>query len=200
MIIGVTGGLGTGKSTASKILAMALGAELIDTDHFCRLQMQPGQEGHVEFNRISDDKFLNIDGTIDRPMLRQAVFHDHRVKEQLENILHPIVRRQVTARERLAFAEGRDLVVEVPLLYEVGWQDEFDICVVVYVPDMISVKRVMERDGLSVDEIEKVLDSQIDISIKLAKADFSIDNSGIFVSTVEQLMWLAGRIKGQKNS
>jgi dephospho-CoA kinase len=198
--IAVTGGLGSGKSTASRILAVALGAELIDTDHFCRLQMEPGQEGYVEFNRIFGKKFLNIDGIIDRPKLRQAVFYDRGVKEQLESILHPIVRKQVAAREGILLAEGRDLVVEVPLLFEVGWQDDFDTSVVVYVPDMITVKRVVARDGLSVDEIEKVLDSQMDISIKLEKADFTIDNSGIFISTVAQLMWLATMIKGQKIS
>lgn len=200
MKIAVTGGLGTGKSTVSKILAVALQAELIDTDDLCRRHMQPEEEGFLELQRIFGDTFLKDDGTIDRPLLRQAVFGAGGVKETLENILHPIVRRQVAAREMVATAEEKDLVVEVPLLFEVGWQEDFDSCVVVYVPETLCIDRVMARDAMSKDDIERVMGAQMDSSQKLEKADFVINNSGLFVSTLQQTAWLARVLKGHKNS
>ncbi len=192
MSIAVTGGLGTGKSTVSRILAVALHAELIDTDYLCRRQMQPGEEGFSEFKCIFGEKFLKDDGDINRPLLRQAVFGGGGVKEALESILHPIVRRQVLTREKISSAQGKLLIVEVPLLFEVGWQDWFDTSVVVYVPEALCVKRVMARDAMPIEEIEKVLATQMDISKKLEQADFVINNSGTFVSTVLQVTRLAG--------
>ena len=191
MIIAVTGNLGTGKSTVSKLLASSLGAELLDTDRLCRLQLQPGQEGFVAFTKTFGQLFLQEDGDIDRTRLRQAVFTDGRIKEALEDILHPIVRRNVEERMAACRDRGRSLVVEVPLLYEVGWQDDFDLCVVVSVPTGVSINRVQERDSMDVVEIDKVLSSQLPLSQKIASADATIDNSGTFVSTVQQVYWLA---------
>ena len=140
MIIAVTGGLGTGKSTVSKILATTLHTELLDTDQLCRLQMLPGAEGFEIFCRVFGKSFIQDDGTIDRLLLRQAVFADETFRVKLENILHPIVQRQVAARGRVSSTRREILVVEVPLLYEVGWQDWFDVCIVVYVPEKDIVK------------------------------------------------------------
>lgn len=191
MTIAVTGGLGTGKSTVSKILATALQADLIDTDDLCRRQMQPGEEGFSGFIRIFGEKFLNDDGYIDRLLLRKAVFGGTGVKEKLESVLHPIVRRQVSARQKISSGQGKKLIVEVPLLFEVGWQDWFDSSVVVYVPEALCIRRVIARDAMEAEEIEMILAAQMEISKKLEKADFVINNSGTFVSSVQQVAWLA---------
>lgn len=200
MIIAVTGGLGTGKSTVSKILAATLNTELIDTDLLCRLQMLPGAEGFDVFCNVFGKRFLEDDGTIDRLLLKQAVFDDHTVREKLENILHPIVQRQVAARGKVSSARGKILVVEVPLLYEVGWQDRFDVCVVVYVPGKHIVQRVMARDDLPAEQIKQILEAQMSIQKKLDKAHFIVDNSGTFVSTVQQISWLSKKLSEKLNT
>lgn len=194
MIIAVTGNLGTGKSTVSRLLAATLGAELLDTDQLSRRQLQAGQEGFATFMRKFGRQFLQENGDIDRQRLRSAVFTDGRVKKALEDILHPIVKRQVAERIAACKAAAVDLVVEVPLLYEVGWQEEFDMCVVVFIPSHLCVQRVLERDSVDAAEIKKVLASQMELSQKIALADVIIDNSGTFVSTVQQVSRLVRTI------
>ena len=194
MIIAVTGNLGTGKSTVSRLLAAQLGADLLDTDQLCRQQLQPGREGFTAFKRTFGQNFFQEDGDIDRQRLRQAVFTDGQVKVALEEILHPIVRRQVAGRIAACKNAAIDLVVEVPLLYEVGWQEEFELCVVVFIPSHLCVRRVLERDSMDAAEIDKVLASQMELSKKITLADVIIDNSGTFVSTVHQVNLLAKRI------
>lgn len=191
MKIAITGGLGTGKSTVAKILASTLETTLIDTDQLCRLQMWPGTEGYEEFSRVFGKKYLQDDGKVDRVLLRHAVFEDREVREKLESVLHPIVRRQVATLCKNCSSRGVVSVVEVPLLYEVGWQDEFDICIVVYVPEDICVQRVILRDEMTAEEIMQIIHSQIPIKKKLDYADFIVDNSGILISTVQQTYWLA---------
>lgn len=200
MNIAVTGNLGTGKSTVSKLLAATLGAELLDTDQLCRQQLQPGEEGFTTFMQTFGRTFMQEDGDIDRQRLRQAVFTDDQVKETLEGILHPIVRQQVEMRIAACKDAGIDLVVEVPLLYEVGWQEQFDLCVVVSIPSYLCIRRVLERDSMDVVEIDKVLASQMELSQKIRSADTVIDNSGTFVSTVQQVSWLARRIINSKQT
>lgn len=193
MNIAITGGLGTGKSTVSKILAARLSAELIDTDNLCRLQMHPGKEGFERFLQVFGGKFIQNDGAIDRLELRKAVFSDHTVKNTLEDILHPIVRSDVAARCEKSAVQGRIVVVEVPLLFEVNWQHDFEYTVAVLVSEKVCIQRVMARDGIDKDMISNIISSQMPLDIKRSLADFIIDNSSIFVSTVQQIGWLAGK-------
>jgi dephospho-CoA kinase len=193
--VAVTGGLGTGKSTVSKILAATLAARMIDTDQECRRQMEPGAEGFKEFRRIFGEKYLKKDGTVDRELLRQNTFADEQLRTKLEGILHPLVRRQVASCSRLSAEQKKILIVEIHLLYEVGWQADFDVCVVVYIPVKQCVERVMARDRISAEQIRQILDAQIPIEKKLDYGHFIVDNSGTLVSTVQQVAWLAKKLK-----
>jgi len=186
MKIAITGGLGSGKSTVSKILARYLHCELLDTDQLCRQQLQPGREGMERLRECFGNRFLVPDGTLDRQKLRRATFEDRGVKVQLEGILHPIARKIIAARWRENEIQGEHLVVEVPLLYEVRWQDDFDESVVVYTPESSVYERVLLRSALSFTEIRSILKVQISIEEKRKYTSFIIDNSGTFVSTVLQ--------------
>lgn len=200
MIIAVTGSLGCGKSTVSKILAGVLDAEHIDTDQLCRAELLPGRQGYEEFRRVFGTKYLHSDGSLDRVLLRQAVFSDNQIREELEQILHPLARRHVSDLYRKYSILGKNMVVEVPLLFEVGWQHDFDVWVVVYVPEDLCLMRVGVRDGLSTQDIKRVFASQLPISQKLEYAHFVIDNSGTFVSTALQLAWLGNKLKCERKS
>ncbi len=199
MNIAVTGGLGSGKSTASRILAAAMSAEHIDTDQLCRQQMNPGNPGFESFLQVFGNSYLLADGSLNRLLLRQAVFAERGVKKELEKILHPLVRKQVVEYYKHCCASGKSLVVEVPLLFEVGWQRDFDVCVVVYVPEELCFSRVSVRDGITAEEIQRVCAAQLPISEKLKSADFVIDNRGTFVSMVQQVAWLGKRLQYREN-
>jgi dephospho-CoA kinase len=193
MNIAITGGLGSGKSTVSKILAAYLDAELIDTDNLCRLQMLPGAQGFTSFLQIFDGKYIQADGAIDRLELRKAVFSDPDIKKTLENILHPIVRSEVATCCQTSVAQGKIVVVEVPLLFEVGWQQDFEHTVAVFVLEKVCIQRVMARDGIDKETILNILSSQMPVDIKRRLADFIIDNSSTFASTIQQIAWFAGK-------
>ncbi|OGR18592.1 MAG: dephospho-CoA kinase [Desulfobacterales bacterium GWB2_56_26] len=200
MIIAVTGSLGSGKSTASKILAGILAAEHVDTDQLCRMEMLPGRQGYEEFRKIFGTRYLNADGSLNRMLLRHSVFNDSRTKTQLENILHPLVRGHVADLYRKCQLQSQHLVVEVPLLFEVGWQQDFDVSVVVYVPDDLCLARVRLRDALVAEDIRRVFAQQLPIARKRDSAHFVIDNTGTFVSTVSQLAWLGKKLKCERKS
>lgn len=200
MIVAVTGGLGSGKSTASRILAGVLAADHLDTDQFCRMEMLPGRRGYEGLRKVYGSRYLNADGSLNRPLLRHSVFHDVQVKMQLEGILHPLVREHVAELSRQCQRQSRHLVVEVPLLFEVGWQQDFDVSVVVYVPEDLCLARVSLRDHLAAEDIRRVFAQQLPIARKRAAADFVIDNTGTLVSTVCQLRWLGNRLNKRKSS
>ncbi|MBW1637082.1 MAG: dephospho-CoA kinase [Deltaproteobacteria bacterium] len=190
MKIAVTGGLGSGKSTVSKILASSLECVRIDTDELCRNQLQPGNVGMERLKEVFGYRFINPDGTLNRQALRRSTFQDHAVKSQLETILHPVVREIVNDRwDRRKDGEAH-LVVEVPLLYEVQWQSDFDQCIVVYVPEHLVYQRVVRRSALDMEEIRRIINAQMPIEEKLAYTPFIVDNSTTLASTVLQTAYL----------
>lgn len=195
MKIAVTGSYGSGKSSVTRLLVAYLDAELVDTDHICRDLLKYGEPGYLQLRDVYGSRFLREDGSIDRQVLRDATFGDTTIKEQLEAILHPLVRSRVNiaggrAKEDLSF-----LVAEVPLLYEVGWQDDFDLTVLVRVSREISVARTISRDTIDREEAEQILGLQLPMTCKEPLADYIIDNGCTFVSTAQQTAWLATLLK-----
>lgn len=191
MNIGLTGGYGSGKSSVSRLLATYLDAELIDADVLCRTLLEPDQEGTRLFRKVFGDTFFSQDGSIDRNFLRQETFNNPAVKEELENILHPLVRSTIGDKARLSRTQHSFLVVEVPLLFEVGWDDDFDITVLVRVPPDIAITRSVKRDNISAEEATRIIGLQLPMSYKEPRVDYIIDNSDTFVSTAQQTAWLS---------
>jgi dephospho-CoA kinase len=189
--IALTGGIGSGKSSIAAILASALQVTTISADSICRDLMQPDAEGWRGIIAQWGEQYLNSDRTINRGLLRETVFQDSRMRSQLEAILHPLIRISVKERMDIADKSGESLVVEVPLLFEVAWQDDFDCTVAVYAPESVCLRRVMGRDAISEELALKIVHAQIAPEKKAEMAEYVIDNSSLWVQAVQQVGRLA---------
>lgn len=189
MIIGLTGGIASGKSTVSAMLA-ELGAAVVDADQVAREVVLPGEPALREVADAFGQAILNEDGTLNRSKLGEIVFADEAKRKKLEAILHPAIRQVMTDRiERLEKENPKRLVVaDIPLLYETGLDARYPEVMVVYVPPSVQLKRLMERDGLSEDKARERLLAQLPIDEKKAKADWVIDNSGTREATRRQVL------------
>jgi len=195
--IGLTGGIASGKSNVSKMLAQQLGCIHIDADEICRQLLEPQEEGWREFTRIFGPSYLAADGRINRPLLRKDLFGDEKFRKEVNSIVHPLVKRRIRAQmDRIVGSAGNTRVlVEVPLLFEVQWEKLFDVIVVVYTDYEKCLNRLMERDGIEKAAAVKELESQLPLAEKVMRADHVIDNSGPLADTNNQVEHLAELLK-----
>ena len=191
--IGITGGIASGKSSVSKMLSGLLECEHIDADDICRQLLEPREEGWREFTRAFGSSYLSDDETINRPLLRSDLFDSEQFRQNVNDIIHPIVKRVVLSRMNQIVESAPDLkvVVEVPLLYEVHWEDIFDTVVVVYADYETCLNRLVGRDGVNKSGAEKELQSQWPLAEKVKKANHVIDNSGLLADIKSQVEHLA---------
>ncbi|MBU3981993.1 MAG: dephospho-CoA kinase [Proteobacteria bacterium] len=191
MIIGVTGGMGSGKSFVAGLLGRLLGVDVLNADILCRdlLQMQrPGWQGIQE---RWGSRFLDLTGNIDRTVLRKVLFAEPEVRRGVEQILHPLVRQEIISRATEERVSLEGMVAEVPLLFEVGWQNDFDWIVVVYSEYECRVQRIVRRDRVSLEEGRSAISAQISLEEKALQADSVIENSGPLALTILQVYHLA---------
>jgi len=179
-VIGLTGGIASGKSAVAERLAQ-LGADIIDTDLISREAVQPGQPALQQIADHFGSSVIAADGSLDRARLREKVFADPSERKWLESLLHPLIRQ--TALERARTSSARLAVLVVPLLFESGEYRETALNIVVDVPVDTQRERVLARDGVDPEQVEQILSAQMSRSERLEKADRVIDNS----STLEQL-------------
>ncbi|HHJ16424.1 MAG TPA: dephospho-CoA kinase [Gammaproteobacteria bacterium] len=171
--IGLTGGIGSGKSEASRHFA-SLGATVIDTDIIARELVEPGQPALAKIVETFGDDMLDADGHLDRARLRDRVFADSAQRAQLEAILHPSIRARAIALSEQA--AGPYCVLVIPLLAETGADYPLDRVLVIDTPVSLQRERIAARDGLSAADIEAVLASQASRAQRLAIADDIIVN------------------------
>ncbi len=177
-VIGLTGGVATGKSTFAAELR-ARDVPVLDADAFARAAVAPGAPALAEIARAFGTGVIGPDGALDRKKLATIVFSDPGARRRLEAIIHPEVRRLMIAETLLLAGAGHDLAFyDVPLLYEVGLDREIEAVVVVHAPRDAQRDRLVAREGLSPAEADARLAAQLDIEHKARLADFVIDNSG----------------------
>ena len=179
--IGLTGGIGSGKSTVAGFLARR-GAAIIDADAISRSLTAPGGRAMVAIARNFGDDMLSPDGAMDRQAMRERIFRDPQAKRQLEHIIHPLVSHITAEQAQAAVQAGRRMLVfDVPLLVESGerWRKQVDRVIVVDCDAETQRQRVMARSGLAAEEVERIMALQASRSQRLACADTVILNQGL---------------------
>lgn len=198
--IGLTGALGSGKSSVAFFLQDRLAAEYIDADQICRHLLIPNEKGWSALRQTLGQEFFLADETVDRKRFRQFLFSDDTVRLQINRLLHPLAREEVVARihkiERLG---GGPIVVEVPLLFEAAWEGIFDRIIVVYADCNTCLRRIMKRDAVTLAEAESGLAAQSSLFDKALQANHVIDNSGNWTDTCLQLLHLCKRLQESMN-
>lgn len=196
VVVGLTGGIASGKSTVSRILADA-GARIIDADKIARKVVAPGASAYDAIVRAFGKSILLANGQIDRKRLGRIIFNDPHQKAILDAIVHPKVFGRL--KEQVAEYAGQSpdhvIIVDIPLLFETGAYEDMTEIIVVYVPESIQLKRLMKRDGIDQNEAMARIRSQMPIDMKRQKATFIIDNSGKTEATRRQTLDIYNHLK-----
>ncbi|WP_017604447.1 dephospho-CoA kinase [Nocardiopsis alkaliphila] len=176
--VGLTGGIGSGKSAVSAALA-SYGAVVIDADAIAREVVEPGTPGLAEVVAEFGEQVLTPEGRLDRPRLGELVFADESRLARLNAIIHPKVGERSGRLMEEALASNAEIVVyDVPLLVENGLESLYDVVVVVDTPDEVRVERVSRDRGMPREQVRARIAAQADRETRLAAADFVVDNSG----------------------
>lgn len=188
--VGLTGGIGSGKSSVGAMLA-GHGAVVIDADLLAREVVAPGTPGLADILVAFGPGVIGDDGRLDRAAMAQRVFDDPAARQQLEAIIHPRVRARAAEIESQV-ADDAVVVHDIPLLVETGQGDRFDVLVVVDCPHDVQVERLTRQRGMSRSEAEVRIAAQASREDRLALADHVIDNSGSLAQlrTVVDQLWV----------
>ncbi|UTH14901.1 dephospho-CoA kinase [Macrococcus equipercicus] len=182
-VIGLTGGIASGKSTVSELLR-GYGFAVVDADVASRTAVAAGSDGLQEVIAVFGGEAV-IDGEMNRPYIGQLVFNDPEKRAALNSIIHPRVREIMALEKRAALQNGRHVVMDIPLLYENKLEATVDEAWVVYVPEHLQLERLMKRNDMTQEAAAARIASQLAIEEKKARADVVIDNSGD-LQTLEQ--------------
>ncbi len=186
-LVGLTGGIATGKSTVSRLLIDA-GLPLLDADQIARDVVAPGSEGLAEVAAAFGEGVLLPDGSLDRAALGARVFADPDARQRLNAITHPRIAAETARRTQDLFQRGAPLVVyDAPLLVENHLHHGMDLLLVVAVSPQVQLRRLAARDGLSPEACAQRVAAQLPLAQKIAAADVVIDNDGTPEATRAQV-------------
>ena len=200
LTIGLTGGIGSGKSAVANLLA-AWGASVIDADAVAHALTAPGGDAIAPLREAFGTSMIAASGGLDRARMRTAVFADPEQRLKLEAILHPRIGQVL--RERAALAQGAYIVLVVPLLVEglARWRSAVDRIALIDCPEALQIERVMQRSGLDATEVRAIMATQSSREARLRAADDLIDNSSDLAALQAQsrdlharYLQMAGRI------
>jgi dephospho-CoA kinase len=186
-IIGLTGGIASGKSTVSKLLIQK-GFTVVDADEAARKVVEPGEPALGKIIEIFGKSILYPDGTLNRAALGDIIFHDEERRKELNSIVHPAVRAHMLDEKDEAFKSGKKTVImDIPLLYESNLSWMVDKTIVVYVDRETQLTRLMKRNSLQEAEAIVRIESQMSLEEKKGLAETVLDNRGTIEYTEEQL-------------
>lgn len=189
-LVGLSGGIGSGKTAVSDRLAV-LGATVVDADVIAREVVEPGTPALMQIHEYFGAGILQADGSLDRAALRQRVFADAEAKRWLEGLLHPLIGERTM--QAIAEAPSAVVVLVSPLLVESGMHAICDRVLVVDVPEPLQIARTMQRDSNSREQVEAIVASQASREARLAKADDVLENTGTLADLHAQVDALHAR-------
>ena len=194
-VIGLTGGIATGKSTVSAMLKKA-GARIIDADRIARAVVKKGLPAYRDIVDHFGSGVLLPDGEIDRNVLGDIIFNDPQKKQLLNRIVHPRVKKEVNRQlKRIETTHPKAVaILDIPLLIEAGMHNDLSDIIVVYAPQHIQIKRLMQRDRISEADALARVRSQMPIEEKKQQATIVIDNSGTIENTRRQTIDIFKRL------
>ncbi len=194
-VVGLTGGIATGKSTVAAVF-QRMDCAIIDADRIAREIVRPGSPGLEALCRQFGRGILDEAGGLNRSALGKIVFRNPVLRDRLNELLHPPILARIDAALKAYRQEGRDMVIlDAPLLFETGLNARTDAVVVVYAGEEVQLKRLMERDGLTREEAALRIASQMPLQEKVRRADFVIDNGGGLPATEEQAKEVLKKLK-----
>ena len=182
--VGLTGGIGCGKSTVARIFA-GLHVPVLDADEIAHRLVEKEQPALTQIQQTFGSAILNPDGSLNRKNLRELVFSDMKQKQKLESILHPLIYKTLQAELEQLIAPY--CIISIPLLFETDMTHFVDRILVIDCPVETQIERVKVRDSLSIERIQSIIDSQVSRAFRKAQADDLIDNSDTDYRLAEQV-------------
>ena len=189
LIIGLTGGIGSGKSTVTKLFS-SHGVPIIDADTIARQVTAPGQPALREICALFGEEMIDDDGQLKRRQLRKIIFSNPQKRAQLEAILHPIIQQRMLEQAAIASQHAAYTILSIPLLLESGWQQLLDRILVIDVSEQSQLQRTMQRDNIDKKTAQAIINAQINRQDRLLAADDIIDNEGSIDELQQQLQQL----------
>jgi dephospho-CoA kinase len=171
--IGLTGGIGSGKSAACKIFS-ELGVPVIDADDIAHSLVEPGMPAFKEITKIFGNEVIASDGSLDRKIIRDKVFANEIDRKRLESILHPVVYEEIAVRVKNI--NSKYCIISIPLLLETDASKTVDRILVIDVPRELQLERAVNRDKTNKSDINAIIDSQMSRKDRLSAADDIVDN------------------------
>lgn len=175
-LIGITGGIGSGKSEVSKYL-ISLGYPLIDADLVSREVVEPGEIGLFRIVEAFGEGILYPDRSLNRGKLAEIIFNNDILRRQLNEILHPQIRLRMQ-QHLMSYIVEPFVFFDVPLLYETDTRENYDEIILVYAPETVCLQRIIQRDKISLELAMKKIKAQMSIELKRSMSDYAIENTG----------------------
>lgn len=192
-IVGLTGGIGSGKSTVARMFG-ELGVHWVDADDVAREVVEPGTPALARIAEHFGEKILTSEGTLDRAQLRGIVFEEPEERVWLESLLHPIIREELIRQLNPENYQLRYVLLVSPLLLETDQHELVDRIIVIDVPEETQIQRTMARDTNSREQVERIIAAQISREDRLARADEVIDNDRPLDDVTRQVRELHERL------
>ncbi|MDK8501226.1 dephospho-CoA kinase [Corynebacterium pseudodiphtheriticum] len=194
-IIGLTGGIGSGKSTVARSLQKH-GFPIVDADLIAREIVEPGQPALAELAKEFGEDILNADGSLDRGLLASRAFTNKDTTQRLNNITHP----RINQRTQELFDEAREngaeaVIYDMPLLIDKGLHKDMDATIVVHAAEHVRLERLTTKRGLDVDDVRRRINAQIDDETRKQHADILLDNNGTEEDLTQQIAQAVDKIK-----
>ena len=191
-VLGLTGGIGSGKSTVSQMFA-EYGAEVVDADQIAREVVAPGQPALQAIKEAFGAAVIRPDGRLDRGRLGGLIFRDPASRARLNTITHPRIQERLQQEVEVRRPRNGILILDIPLLYETGRGDMVEAVIVVWVDRVTQLRRLIDRAGLTANEAAQRLAAQMSLDEKRSRADYVIDNTGSLETTRQQVQEIVRR-------